>query len=674
MQTQFLNLYAPTSLYLLFHPADTGNPNYDFNTHLDKFANRRINSDISATNNRKLFSGNLTRIDLESNQLVGGRVIGRVEIDLGPADEAEQQHKILSIPYAQKRLNHIEDAIELVRVITQAVCAGVEPDPRSLQVWASWAYDEINKRYAQVLRSNSALAQRAQTSDADARTLAEFKAPIIQEVLTELASIARELAAITATREDRLFEEPQILELLSRQEKLSPAERRELFEQRFWELLSVEDPLPLFVSELKSICSKLSPAHSSGIVYDEEAQFQSHLTRLANSGQYSDDQLEALQDSHERVTEQYSEDGVVSLHMSDGERFVVEGTLEEDVTEEYLPADAKPIARDLVALFCDGENLETLERFVELSLNRLYGDPADKSLRVSRTMRSIGMKQEPTRQYPDGTCHPNKPVRNRVSLFEYTYPVSVDPNREQRQYVREVLTILLQNMQRDFILRSMNRSTTFRQFHNRIAKASDLRTLIDVIKEAYQARLQKLINIKMFTALNTLYECKRANIESIALRITEQRDGTLRTFMPAIPVIAMAEQIPVPKLRTLAITLHTLPPQEQERVRKLFCQKRPDVYACILNGLSKRIRNSSQAKRMYYRFAFYVDRKTGRPNEPHNMIHLLTAADTATLWQQLKQSSGVDQPTTPQPLPQNNNSRVATMSAFSQPAFHQKHK
>lgn len=671
MQTQFLNLYAPTSLYLLFHPADTGSPNFDFNTHLEKFANRRVNSDISATNNQKLFTGNLTRINLESNQLIGGRVIGRVEIDLGPADEAEQQHKILSIPYAQKRLNNIANAKEFVRVIMQAVCAGVEPDPRSLQIWASWAYDEIAKRYAQVLRNNSALAQRAQTSDADAQKLAEFKATIIQEVLTELASIARELTAITATNEDRLFDEPEVFELLPRQEKLSPTERRELFEQRYWEVMSIEDRLPVFVSELKSICGKLSPAHSSGIVYDDEAQFQSHLTRLAESGQYSDDQLESLQDSHERVTEQYSEDGIVSLHMSDGERFVVEGTLEEDVTEEYLPADAKPIARDLLALFCDGEHLETLERFVELSLNRLYGDPTDKSLRVSRTMRSLGMRQEPTCQYPNGTCHPNKPVRNRVSLFEYTYTVSVDPNREQRQYVREVLDILLQNMQRDFILRCMNRSTIFRQFHNRIAKASDLRTLIDVIKEAYQARSQKTINIKMFTALNTLYGCKRANIESTALTITEQRDGRFRTFMPAIPVIAMAEKIRVPDLRTLAITLHTLPPQERERVRKLFRQKRPDVYARIVNGLSRRIRNSSQAKRMYYRFAFYVDRKTGTPNKADNMIHLLTAADTATLWEELKQSTGVGQP---QQLTRNNNSRVATMLASSQPAFHQNHK
>jgi hypothetical protein len=204
-------------------------------------------------------------------------------------------------------------------------------------------------------------------------------------------------------------------------------------------------------------------------------------------------------------------------------------------------------------------------------------------------------------------------------------------------------------MQRDFVLRSMNRSNPFRKFHNQIANASDLRTLIDVIKDAYQARLQKAINIKMFTALNTFYQCKRANFESTAVRITKKQDGHLRTFMPALPVIAMAKRIPVRKLRTLAINIHTLPTQEQERVRKLFRQERPDVYLGIVNGLTKRIHDASQSKRMYFRFAFYVDRKTGRPNEPHNMIHLLTAADTALLWRALKESTGVDQPTFPNP-------------------------
>ncbi len=642
MQTQFLKRFAPDSLYLLFHPADTGNPNYDLNTHLEKFANRFIND---PKNNRKFYSGNITRIDLESTQLIGGRVLGRVEIDLGSPDETEQQHKILSIPYALKQLNDLDNAKEFVRVIKHAVYAGVEPDPRSLQIWASWAYDEIKNRYAKVSR----------TTSPDTQTLDELKATVIQQVLTELDAFARTLTAITATNEDRLFEEPKIVDRFPREEKLSPAERRDLFEQRYEEVMSIDDPLSPFASELRSVCSKISRAHASGIVYDDEAQFQSHLTSLADSGQYSDEHLDKLQDAHERVTEQYSEDGVVSLHMSDGERFVVDGTLEDDVNEEYLPSDARAIATELLTLFCDGEQLETIDRFIELSLNRLYGDPSDKDQRVSRTATAIRIKPAPTRRYPDGTCHPSKSVRTRNWLFQYTYTVSIYRNREERQYVREVLDILLANMQRDFILRSMNRSGAFRAFHNRIANATDLRSLIEVIKDAYQARLRKVINIKMFTALNTLYGCKRANFESNAARITTERNGHLHTIIPAIPVIAMAKQIPVEDLPNLAITLHTLPAQEQERVRKIFRQERPHDYQQIVEDLTASIRTASQGKKMYFRFAFYVDRKTGRPNEAHNKIHLLTATDTALIWQQLKQSTGVDQPGNNQPhsLPTN---------------------
>mgnify|MGYP003288326550 CR=1 FL=1 len=661
MQTQFLNRFAPNSLYLLFHPAGTGNPNYDLNTHFEKFANRSIND---PKNNRKFHTGNITRIDLEETQLIGGRVLGRVEIDLGSPDESEQQHKILSIPYALKKLGTMDDARELVSVITEAVAAGVQPDPRSFQIWTSWAYNEIDARYAKVVRTS-----------ADTQTLAESKATIIQEVLTELAALARTLTAITASNEDRLFEEPKVFDRLPREEKLSPAERRDLFEQRYDEVMLIDTPLSLFASELRSICSKISRTNSSGIVYDEEAQFQSHLTSLADSGQYSDEQLENLQDAHERVTEQYSEDGVVSLHMSDGERFVVDGTLEEDVTEEYLPDHARAIATDLRTLFCDGEDLETIDRFVELSLNRLYGDPTDKAERVLRTVRALKIKQAPTRKYPDGTCHPSRSVRTRNSLFQYTYTVSVYRNREDRQYVREVLDILLGNMQRDFILRSMNRSHAFRTFHNQIASASDLHTLIDVIKEAYQARVRKVISIKMFTALNTLYGCKRANFESNPLRITKQRDGQLHIFMPAVPVMAMAKQVALPTLRddllNLVTTLHTLPAQEQERVRKVFREVHPDVYQRIVNGLTTRISTASQSKKLYFRFAFYVDRKTGRPNEPHSMIHLLTATDTAAIWQKLKQSTGVGQPRDNQPnsLPQ---PTPMTLSRFAptQPLSH----
>ena len=642
LQSHLLHRHAPAnSLHLLFHPKDTGNPHFDFTNHLQQFANRRIDADSAIASVRAgqrlqpTYSGNVTRIDLESHQLIGGKVIGRVEIDLGSPDADEQNYTILAVPDAEKQLNNNDDAVEFVRVIKAAVSAGVEPDPRSLQIWAGWAYDEIKRRYAEVLRNNAGLAQRATTSSTDAETLAEFKRNIIRDVLTELNTLAMQLTAITATNEDRLLDEPEVNEFFSfRNEQLTPRERKDLFELRYSELFLDHEPGNSFAAELRAICTKLSPAHASGTVYDEESHFQSYLNEVSQSGTLDDESLEALQVSHERVTEQWSEGGVVSLHMSDSERFVVEGTLEEDVTFEYLPIEARDIALAIRESFLAGTKVfsnnpedDTIDSYIETALNRIYGDPSPRSdARVNRTIRRVTT------------------VKGKRYPVEFTKTKSVYPNSEEREYCREILDILIEQMQRDFISRSMNRSKLFRNFYNAIEDASDVRSLVTIIKDAYQARLAKTINIKMFTTLNTLYTVKRARLDSTLLRVTHEVGHRVRTIIPALPVIVLAKSIPTKQLRKLAIVMHTLPDQEPEKVARFLQANRPGLYNAILAGLLKIIDDANQNKRMYLRFAFYKNRQNGHPNEPHNMIHLLTATDAATVWKRLIELSGVAAP------------------------------
>lgn len=594
MQTQFLRIYAPNSLHLLYHPIDTGSPSHDMSEHISRHSAHRI--------------------DIESTQLIGDRVIGRVEHDLGPANEAELQHRILTVPYAEKQLGSNADAVEFVRVIKEAVSAGADPDPRSLQTYASWAYDEIKQRMAE---HNSAT---------DEVSVTEYKAQVISNVLSEIAKMAMQLTAITATKEDRLLDEPEVYEFFGSphySDELNPSQRRELFELRCEQILDKRDTTDPFTAELRSICSKLSRAHSTGNVYDEESQFQSYLRDQADAGA-SEENLEALVDTHERVTEQYSEGGVVSLHMSDGERFVVDGTLDEDVDETYLPHETTDLVPEMRNLFTDGEDSQTIGNYIDFRLNQIYGDPADKDSRIFRTTRAM--------------------TSTRNGLVEYTYRVSVYPNREERQYVREVLEQILDNMHRDFMLRSMNRSVAFRSFIRRIEDATETRALIDTIQDAYQARLKGTISIKMFTALNTAYEVKRANLESTPLRETKDVDGRARTFIVATPVIKLARTLPTRELRTLASAIQTLPIQERERVRNILRTERRDLYVRIQEGLLQMINQASARKLMYLRFAFYEDRKTGIPNEPHNMIHLLTAADKAAIWEDLKNASGLAKP------------------------------
>ena len=635
LQTHLLQRYAPdNSLHLLFHPKDTGNPHFDFTNHLQQFANQRIDADSAIASVRAsqrlqpTYSGNATRIDLESHQLIGGKVIGRVEIDLGSPDSDEQNYKILAVPYAEKHLGNNDDAVEFVRVIKAAVSAGVEPDPRSLQIWAAWAYDEIKRRLSEMLRNNPALAQRAATSTIDAEALTRLKCDVVRKVLTELNTIAMALTAITATNEDRLFDEPEVNEFFSfRNEQLTPQERKDLFELRC-ELILDQEQGSSFAAELRAICTKLSPAHAAGGIFDEEAQFQSYLAEVSQSGTIDDEGLEALQASHERVTEQWTEGGVVSLHMSDFERFVVEGTLEEDITFEHLPVYVRKVAHAVRESFLRGTKVfstnstdDTIDSYIETALNRIYGDPAPRSkARVNRTVRRVTTVKEET--YP----------------VEFTKTISVYPNAEEREYCREILDILIDQMQRDFIFRSMNRSKLFRGFYNAINDASEVRTLITIIKEAYQARTARTINIKMFTALNTLYTLKRARLESTLLRVTKEAGNRVRTIIPAVPIIELAKTIERHELRTLATAIHTLPDQEPEKISRFLRANRAKDYNDILSGLLKIIENANDRKLKYLRFAFYKDREKG-PNEPHNMIHLLTSADAAIVWKQLLELS-----------------------------------
>lgn len=625
MLNQFLKIFAPNSLHLLFNPLDTGSPNYDLNTHLEQYANKRDTVYCPTSNNKlRLLTGNITRIDLESLQLIGGRVLGHLESDLGPVDEAEQQHKILAVPYAQKKLDNIDNAVEFVKVIKQAVSAGVDADPRSLQIWASWAYNEINLRHAQLLQDNSQVLQETKSTPQHGQLVAELKAEAIKHVLSELAITAMHLIAVTASNDDRLLDEPEVHPISPREETLPAAERRDLFETRCNELLDTHEPRSHFAAELTAICARIGSATSSTSTYDDEAGFQSYLSDLCDSGTTTYETLEAIQESHERL-EQYSEDGLVSLHMSDAERFVVDGNLDDDVDADYLPPEARTIVNEVHQLFIDGAASFTIYEHIESSLNQIYGDPKDEANRVIRTKRAA--KTRPT-QTRFGIRH---------KLYEYTYPVSVDPNQQERQYTREVLEILIQAMQKDFILMSMNHSSEFRRIYRHLDEAKHVGELVATIKDAYQSRLKHTITIKMFTALNTLYQLKRARLQSTPLRVYKTVNGITRLFEPAIPLIALAKTIKAPDLRILATRIHLLPQDERERVRRIFQTEQPELYKRVLNGLLAIIGEASPNMRRRLRFACYHDWEKDTPNQAHNMIHLMTASDYTRIWKQLKE-------------------------------------
>src|SRR5215831_7332122 len=209
LQRHLLQRFAPTSLALIYSPIDTGSPGHDISEHISRFSAHRI--------------------DLEETQLIGGRVIGHVEYDLGPADEAELQNRIATIPYAQRKLKSNPNAVEFVRVIKE--CAG-DADPRSIQVWASWAYDKLQEGLNSFNPTSGLTAE-------------EHHARVVTEVLTQLGRMAMELTAVTATNEEQLLEEPEVYEYFGAQHCFTDGddakERENLFELRCRELLDRQD-------------------------------------------------------------------------------------------------------------------------------------------------------------------------------------------------------------------------------------------------------------------------------------------------------------------------------------------------------------------------------------------------------------------------------------------------
>lgn len=145
---------APLSNYHIFRPANTGSPRWDLYDHLSRLPQS-------------------VRMDFEDHSLAGNLII-RVEPDLGSVAEREAEAKIVSVPYATRTLGNTEDAVEFIRCVN--LIAGADARPFNLQVVASYFYGEVRTRP-------------------------------VREVLKEMALLALEMTAMTATEEERRFGE-----------------------------------------------------------------------------------------------------------------------------------------------------------------------------------------------------------------------------------------------------------------------------------------------------------------------------------------------------------------------------------------------------------------------------------------------------------------------------------
>jgi hypothetical protein len=599
----------------LFYPATTGSPRLDVYNHVARLSQP-------------------ARIDFEEHTLAGDLII-RIEPDLGGA--AEDDARILALPYALRFFGHQADATEFIRCVK--LIAGDDARPFNLQTIAAHYYQQARRQPA-------------------------------AEVLKEMALLALELAAVTASNEELLFDEPETTGPEVSDEWLTPEQRRELWERRAAEVLDEsegESGTNYFDAEIRSL-SRLFRAHASGFSSDETAAHLLWQSAALAAG--SDDLEEAAElfAAYEAGQEQYDEGHVVSLHMNDGERVVVAGRIDDDVDETSLPPEARHLAAEIYELYVNGfprrdegekpgvegvvldtrhKDRQTGTRYVvpqivyglDTWLN--YAVEAVYHERTPRTVRQVLCVPEPAAPARKMT-HPviiNNGAKRTVQsvtlqvpatfFHDQTSTIEVCPQAAERDLTRTVLETLLARWQRDFHLRALNSNAAYRGLTNSIIAAEDTADIARLKQQAWQEKEARQLSLKHFTALMTQAETRQALLESRTWRITREEAGVTRTYIPAQPVINRLPTLKGGSLTAFAQSLHAFPRQEQERVRAAFQTNNAPLYARVRDGLKAELKRASPGKLRYFRWACYG------LNKPEHPFHTLTQADRAAVWELL---------------------------------------
>jgi hypothetical protein len=457
-----------------------------------------------------------------------------------------QEVKIAAPEYAARRLGNAEDAAEFIRCLH--LIAGRDASALYLQQLASHYYAEAKRRS-------------------------------VGEVLKEMAMIGFEMAAVTATTEQLEFGGDELEDALrvvdggngssffvKEATQLSPADVRALWVERAAQVLgdneAAERP---FDYELRAQTRLVYRKQPQAFAHDE---FSEHLSEVSASTE-DDEAFGSYLDSFERVHEQYDEGLAVSLHMTDGERKIACGDLDEDTDAESLPECARHLGEELHRLYTSGfplhdrgeasgvegvtltvmvRDAETRQRvpvptavygidtWMDAAIDEAFGG------RVARTVRRYvwlpDTKRTPLRIVRDsviprvveteivkrGVTSRTKEIRHfvkraaalisRSRLHEQTETVDVCPNPEERAEAREVLEVLLQKLKRDYHTRGLNVCAVYRELTARLEAARDTAEVANLKREAWRHKEAGRLSFKLFTAFNTHAIARQAKLEA----------------------------------------------------------------------------------------------------------------------------------------------------------------
>jgi len=450
--------------------------------------------------------------------------------------------KIAAPEYAARTLGNGMDAAEFIRCLK--LIAGQDASALYLQQLASHYYAEARQRP-------------------------------VPDVLKEMGLLALELSAVTATSEQLAFDNTESTGDVETDVdgfvEMSPEERRALWQERAADVLGENDVNKrerIFADELRAQ-NRLVYRKGAGFDYDE---FEKHLSEVSAATD-DDDAFGAYLESFERAYEQYDEGFAVSLHMSDTDRKISCGDLDDDVDADCLPETARHLADELHHLYTSGfplydkgerngvegilvstfiRDLETRERVCVSTL--VYGIDAwlDAKLdetfsnRVTRTQRRLICVPDYKRPARAVTCERAvsrevavemirhgetirfRDIRHsivretatvpRFRLHEQTEAIEVCPDAEERSETRLVMEVLLQHLKRDCHTRGLNESAIYRELTARLATVTDTAQVARLKREAWQYREAGRLSFKLFTAFNTHAVAHQSALESAPLR------------------------------------------------------------------------------------------------------------------------------------------------------------
>jgi hypothetical protein len=279
---------------------------------------------------------------------------------------------------------------------------------------------------------------------------------------------------------------------------------------------------------------------SAGFVHDEWTEW---LNDLEASGATLDELDDAF--AHVEALDQYDESGAI-VRMSAHERTFACGRVDHEFTADDLPEQARFLAGDLLRAYASGVEIDEIWDEVSPHLDVLFhvtGRTADGGRFFSRV------------------------------------------NLELQRITRDALEEILEDYSGNFHLTAMRNNRSYRRFYSRIRRATDMKAIGELMKQAYEARQTGEMSVKHFIALNTAADNQRERLLSAPLSATAYR---------LIEEIVMASEKKLGYLgwamygdNVPSHPIHTLNSCEQTRVWEVMTARKaaiilPRTYARLL--------------------------------------------------------------------------------------------